>query len=358
MRWPSSLWLGSESRVRPRGPRWRLNPPAVTLFSVREPNTKQPLDSSAEQLRGRLHELLGWPGAPPTPPVRIIDEQRFAAYVERLVEYPNLEGEDVRAFLLLPDVPGPWPGVVVHHQHSGQRHLGKSEVNGSAGDPIQAFGPRLAKAGFAVLAPDAICFEDRRRGAFGVSPHVDDERQHYDEMAYRLVCGSLLMTVVVADAAVALSVLAGLDGVASGAIGMLGHSMGGHTTLFAAAVDERVRFACISGALCGYRARIRARVGIELAQAIPGILRICDFDGLLRLLAPRPALIVSASEDPYSFDAATGVALAREEYARHGEPELLAHARFSGSHPLTEERVDAILTWLTSSVLPQLSPCR
>ncbi|MBV9048783.1 MAG: dienelactone hydrolase family protein [Solirubrobacterales bacterium] len=318
-------------------------------MSVRDPNTKPPRELSAEQLRGQLDELLAWHGPPRTPPMRIVDEQRCDAYVERLVEYPNLEREDVRAFLLLPDVPGPVPGVVVHHQHNRQRHLGKSEVNGSAGDPIQAFGPRLANAGFAVLAPDAICFEDRRRDAFGIDPHVNDERQHYDEMAYRLVGGSLLMTAVVADAAVALSVLAGLDEVASDAIGMLGHSMGGHTTLFAAAVDQRVRFACISGALCGYQARIDARVGIELAQVIPGILRICDFDGLLRLLAPRPVLIVSASEDPYSFDAPSAVARAREEYVRHGQPELLAHAHFSGSHPLTEERIDAILRWLTSS---------
>lgn len=80
---------------------------------------------------------------------------------ELLVEYRNLEREAVRAFLLRPAGRGPSPGVVVHHQHNGQRHLGKSEVNGNAGDPLQAFGPWLARCGFVVLA-DAICFEDRR----------------------------------------------------------------------------------------------------------------------------------------------------------------------------------------------------
>ena len=44
-------------------------------------------------------------------------------------------------------------------------------------------------------------------------------------------------------------------------------------------------------------------MGIELAQIIPGIVELTDFDGLLGLIAPRPVLVVSAEEDPYSFDA-------------------------------------------------------
>lgn len=302
------------------------------------------------ELRRQLQSLLAWPGAPDVPAVIVAAEHGRDGYWEQLIEYRNLESETVRAFLLIPDRSGPLPGVVVNHQHHGQRHLGKSEVAGRTGDPIQAFGPRLARAGFVVLAPDAICFEDRRRnGASGTEPAPDDEDQHYNEMASRLVHGSLLMGVVVADASLALSVLAGLPQVDSGRVGMLGQSMGGHTTLFTAALDERVRFACIAGALCGYRARITAGVGIELAQVIPGIAELTDFDGLLGLIAPRPCFVVSAEEDPYSFDAPAAVTGARVEYERLGSGDALIHKHFPGGHPPTEERVEAILTWVAAA---------
>ncbi len=261
---------------------------------------------------------------------------------------PGTLTDVVRAFLLVPERPGPFPSVVVHHQHNGEWHLGKSEVMGLAGDPVQAFAPRLARDGLAVLAPDAVCFEDRRRGARGTDPDPRDEQQHYDEMAYRLVQGSLLMSLVVADAALAVSVLVAQERIDPERVGLLGHSMGGHTTLFTAALDERVRFACISGALCGYRARIDAGVGIELAQIIPGIVELTDFDGLLGLIAPRPVLVVSAEEDPYSFDAPGVVDRARIEYERQHAGSLLTHARYTGGHTPTEERVHGILKWINA----------
>lgn len=43
------------------------------------------------------------------------------------------------------------PAVLINHQHNGERHLGKSEVCGLAGNPLQAFGPELARHGFVVL---------------------------------------------------------------------------------------------------------------------------------------------------------------------------------------------------------------
>jgi hypothetical protein len=37
-----------------------------------------------------------------------------------------------------------------------------------------------------VLAPDSICFEDRRAGQVGVQPDPNDWQQHFDEMTYRV----------------------------------------------------------------------------------------------------------------------------------------------------------------------------
>ena len=76
---------------------------------------------------------------------------------------------------------------MVFHQHNGAFHLGKSEVAGLVGDPFQAFGPALARRGIAVLAPDAVSFEDRRASGSGTDPHERDWLQHYNAMAYRLI---------------------------------------------------------------------------------------------------------------------------------------------------------------------------
>lgn len=302
------------------------------------------------RLRDEVGGLLGWSGQLAGAPHEVIGNERLLdGYREQLISYRNIEGETVRAFLLRPDGEAPFPGVVAYHQHNEQRHLGKSEVAGHAGDPLQALGPVLARAGFVVLAPDAICFEDRRRNASGIEPREDDHAQHYNEMAYRLVRGDLLMRVVLADAAQAVSVLSRVEGVDQQVIGAAGHSMGGYTTLFSAALDERVRFVCISGALGSYRSRIAAHIGIGLGQVIPGILDLTDFDGLLRLIAPRPALVVSASDDPYSLDAIDLVASATPTYRSHNAESSLCHQRWSGGHALDQERIDAITDWLVSA---------
>lgn len=118
-------------------------------------------------------------------------------------------------------------------------------------------------------------------------------------MAYRLVEGQLLMSTVLADAAQAVSALATLDVVDEGRIGVIGHSLGGNTTLFHAALDERVRFACASGAACTYRRKMVSGTGIELAEVITGIRQVADIDDIAGLVAPRPLLLLSASEDRY-----------------------------------------------------------
>jgi dienelactone hydrolase len=232
--------------------------------------------------------------------------------------------------------------VVAFHQHHSEWHLGKSEVAGRAGDPLQAFGPALARRGVVVLAPDAVGFEDRRASGPGVEPRGGDGPRHHNEMAYRLLRGGLLATTVLRDAAAAVSVLAADPRVVSGAVGALGHSYGGNTTLFLAALDERVAFAAASGAACTYRRRMADGIGIELASIVPGILDVADLDDLAGLIAPRPLLLVSAPDDPYSADADVIAAAIAPRFP----PRALRHERFEGGHALTPERFALIVDWV------------
>ncbi len=289
---------------------------------------------------------------PPTAGIAatVVDVELQSSFERRRLNIATVDGDSIAAFLLVPKkLQQPAPAVIVHHQHNGERHFGKSEVCGLVGDPLQAFGPALAERGFIVLAPDSLCFEDRRTGRAGVEPHADDWLQHYNEMSYRLLRGDTLMRKVLEDAEAVLSLLANLDTVDPSRIGVLGHSYGGNTTLFQAALDERVRYACTSGAVCSFRNKMEHGTGIEMAEVLPGALERFDVEDLLKLAAPRPILVVSAAQDQYASDASEMVRLASAAYVDARAPTALQHKRYQGGHALTPERFADILDWTVAT---------
>src|SRR3954465_1423746 len=140
---------------------------------------------AAPDLRARLVTLLRF--AVPEEPARVDVLERSACdrHGEGGGGVAGFEGA-VPALRLVPSGDGPFPGVVAFHQHHSEWHLGKSEVAGRAGDPLQAFGPALPRPGVVVPAPDAASFEDRRASGPGVERRDGDGPQHHNEMAYRL----------------------------------------------------------------------------------------------------------------------------------------------------------------------------
>ena len=263
-------------------------------------------------------------------------------YTRQLLEYDS-HGDKVRAFLLLPETLGKNPAILINHQHNREHHLGKSEVCGLAGNTWQAFGPELVKKGFVVLAPDSICFEDRRK-----DPTVEgfDFWQHFDEMCYRILKGEYLMKKVLQDAMNGVSLLSQLEYVDSKRIGTLGHSYGGNTAMFLAALDERIAFSCASGCACTYKNRMLNGVGIEMASVIPGFVQKFDMDDLITCIAPRQLLIVSSDDDKYSKDAPDIVEKVSPAYINYNALDHLQHKRYQGGHALTEERFRDIIEWV------------
>src|SRR4030095_10832228 len=215
-----------------------------------------------------------------------------------LIEYAGEDGDTIPAYLMVPNGQGPFSAVLVHHQHNSEWHLGKSEVAGLAGDPLNAFGPILAKNGFVVLAPDSVGFEDRRSHTRGTEPHEKDWLNYYNGMAYRLIAGMLLITKVLNESAQAISLLLRHPQVIQNSIGILGHSYGGNTATFHAALDERIHFLCSSGAACSFAQKMRSGTGLEMSLVIPGIHSRCDVADVISCLGSRPTLLVSAQEDP------------------------------------------------------------
>jgi cephalosporin-C deacetylase-like acetyl esterase len=70
------------------------------------------------------------------------------------------------------------------------------------------------------------------------------------------------MTTVLNDAIIAVNVLVNHSKINKDCIGVLGHSFGGNTTIFHTAVDERIKFACASGAACSFKNKMENETGI------------------------------------------------------------------------------------------------
>lgn len=258
------------------------------------------------------------------------------------IEYRGLEGDLIPAFLFTPRGRDTLGGVVVFHQHNGEFHFGKSEVAGEVGEVFQAFGPALARRGLAVLAPDSITFEDRRGAVQGVEPDYYDWLQHYSAMSYRLLDGDTLMRKCLDDAQRALSVLLQVAGIDERCVGVAGHSYGGYTALYHAAVDTRCSFACISGAVCSFETRRGENTGITLFEAVPGLARQLDTHDVLSAIGPRPTMVVSGTQDKYSRDADQVVAKVAGDF--------ITELRVDRGHALDQERFDAIVEWLVGRV--------
>lgn len=290
-----------------------------------------------------LRERLGL--APPAPVAfERGDMTAFDGYTRQRIEYRGLEGDTIPAFLFTPTAQPAQGGVVVFHQHNGEFHFGQSEIAGDVGSPFQAFGPALARRGLAVLAPDALTFEDRRGQVHGVEPHDYDWLQHYSAMSYRLLEGDTLMRKGLDDAQRALSVLVDAAELDAHRVGIAGHSYGGYTALYHAAVDSRCRFACISGAVCSFDTRRREATGITLFEAVPGLAQWIDTHDVLAAIGPRPTLVVSGAGDKYSRDADQVVARVPGDF--------ITGLRVAGGHALDQARFDAIVEWTSGHVAP------
>jgi dienelactone hydrolase len=307
-----------------------------------------------EALRSEIKKFLGikdyWDVSVPV----ILEEVREDGFTRKLVSYATSDGDTVYAFLFEPHAVQATAAVVALHQHNSEWVIGKSEIAGLAGDPLQAFGPALARAGVVVFAPDAIGFESRCGSpGYGAALGPDISRaygtadgwlQYYNHAMHRLVRGELLMTKILRDVASAVTVSQGFT--SAERCGIVGHSYGGNVVLFAAALDARIDFACSSGAACSFRHKLAHGTALEMALVIPGFASRFDFDDLIRCVAPRNLLVVSSDDDPYAADATDLVANAKPAFQALGAEENLSHIRVGRSHALDSRRFSAIVEWL------------
>ena len=305
-------------------------------------------------LRAEIASLLGLAqpddgGAP-----GVYDEVREDGFTRKAVSYASADGDTIEALLFEPLATKCGAGVVALHQHNSEWAIGKSEIAGLVGDPLQAFAPALARRGVTVLAADAIGFESRcARPGHGaaLAPQITRAHgtpegwlQYYNHAMHRLVRGELLMTKILNDVASGVTALQRLANVDR--VGVAGHSHGGNVTLFAAALDTRIAFACSSGAACSFRHKLAHGTALDMSLVIPGFAARYDVDDLMRCVAPRPLFVVSSEGDPFAADAGLLVERARPAFVAAGAEADLRHLHAGTGHALDRQRFDAIVAWL------------
>ena len=218
-------------------------------------------------------------------------------------------GDDLEASLFYPlgaegqPKPGKWPVVIWLHPYAYQ--------NGwSAGSPWSVTGanytlehrpsfPELVRRGFAVLAFDQIGFGTR----------VRDARDFYKRYPQWSLMGKML-----SDTRAAIDAVAALDTIDSSRIYLLGYALGAKVGLMTAATDDRV---AALAAICGVDAlRLstpdRGIEGIRHYSHLHGLMprlgfftehpdRVpVDYDEVLAMVAPKPALVVAPTLDRYA----------------------------------------------------------
>ena len=267
----------------------RREPPEIRLLRGNV-STVNEWEAHRREIHSNVEKVMGrFPGRHEMPLDMVVLTDRIEdAIRRRKVSYhTDSEFQSVHAWLLSPAKPLPRkiPAMLCLHQTVT---IGKDEPAGLGGNPHLHYALELARRGYVTLAPDYPSFGD----------------YDYDFTVDTYESGSMK---AISDNLRAVDLLQSLPEVDPDAIGVIGHSLGGHNAIFTAFFEPRLKavVSCCGftrfhryygGNLRGwtserYMPRIAARYGSNPDQ-MP-----FDFPELIAGLAPRAFLAVAPVED-------------------------------------------------------------
>lgn len=291
------------------------------------------------EMRQRLVECLGgeWPTPCPLNPVYKESLQRPGYRIESL-SYEVEPGDRVPAMLLIPDgvtADKPAPAVAVWHQHNGEWHLGKSEPAGLAGNPMHHTGAALAREGFVVLCPDALCFEERQDQEKKLQ---DGNYERFEFLRY-VVQGKCMAWKNILDMRRAVDYLQSRPEVQAARIGCYGHSMGSTHCWLVGPHEPRLKAIVGNCCLPTYEAIHANKMLHCFPNFVPGWLQFGDTPEMAALIAPR-ALHLNLGEmddgSPIAF-AKSGLGRIEAAYQKAGAADRFSYFIEPGTgHVLSE----------------------
>ena len=255
----------------------------------REVRTLKDWQKRRQHILENMQVVMGPVPDDPKPPldVKVVREDDFRDLIRRKITYQAKKGDRVNAYLFIPkNRKGPMPAMVVPHPTSTR--FGKGIVAGVGGRPRRASALELAERGYVTIAPDFPYMGEPQMNPYDLGYVSSTMKGIYNHMR-------------------AIDLLQSMDEVDPERIGAIGHSLGGHNSLFLAAFDERVKVAVTS---CGfnsfpqyYDGDLR---GWSQDKYMPRIADVYDndpdkvpfdFTGILGVIAPRPVFINAPIND-------------------------------------------------------------
>ncbi len=217
-------------------------------------------------------------------PLELKVEEEFdcGSYVRRRISYISEPGQRVPAYLLVPktllDGKSKAPAVLsLHPTHK----LGSKVTVGLASYPDAEYGRELAERGYVVLAPPYPLLADY---------HPDLKKLGYQSGTMKAIWDNVR----------GLDLLASLPFVGAKGFAAIGHSLGGHNSVYTAAFDDRIKVVVSSCGLDSYRDYMGGNIkGWTSDRYMPKLLEYkdrlgelpFDFHEIVGTLAPRHVFI-------------------------------------------------------------------
>jgi dienelactone hydrolase len=186
--------------------------------------TRAQILDSMQQVMGPLPDRTDLPSLD----VEVLETARISGIERRRLTYVSERGDRVPAYLLIPEgLDDKAPAMLCLHQTTA---IGKGEPAGIGGKPNLHHGLELAESGYVTLMPDYPGYGDN-----GFDPY----EHGYVSATMKGIWNHMR----------AVDLLSELPEVDDSRIGCMGHSLGGHNTLFVGAFDERLQVMVSS---CGF----------------------------------------------------------------------------------------------------------
>ncbi len=304
--------------------------------------TRREWQTWRRKLLRKLKELTGYDTMVKTDPrPRITEEVDLGDLIRQRLELFTEPRVVLTAYVLIPKhVTPPCPVVITPHGHSsGGKYsvAGRHDIPGIT-DQIKRYnydyGVQFAREGFITICPDARGFGERLEEASG-----DDLMLNsclwINQMAYPL--GQTVTGMWAWDIHRLIDYASSRDDCIASRIACAGLSGGGLQTLWASALDTRIRSAVISGYMYGYKESLLDQHTNCSCNYVPHLYEHVDMGDIAALIAPRPLLIETGTRD--NLNGSSGlknvrsqVRIIRRAYRLLAAPRMLSHDVFEGEH--------------------------
>ena len=319
-----------------------------------DPLTAESWPRVRERIRKGMLEIFGqFPEQTAPLEPQVISEDDCGRYLRRKVSIQVQPGDRMPAYLLIPkNVKGRVPAVIcIYGTTSG---AGKDTTVGLSGPQPgtpprknRAFAVDFAEAGFVALAADYL--RDGERAYPGYRPY--DTTEFYRKFPEWSIHGKDVW-----DNSRAIDYLQTLDFVDPEKIGMAGHSYGGHSTIFAAALEPRIKVAVSNGPVSDFihhGMHWGVLPGARNSQSLPRM-RPYVLDHTLRppvafyevtaLIAPRPLLVGEAVGERRPMEEENYAAVS-QVYQALGQAGRVRYHWYAGDHDFPPPARKAAVEW-------------